>query len=162
MCHRMCPPHILAKTHYWKVLVSSAPPGIRRGRQVNPNHIVQDFVAVCQQWQEVGTPCHQTPICQSLPNTNTFQNLNKYIWNIRQIPFKINTNTFHNLDKYIVQFISSGRRLGHLVTRLQYAKVFLRSSCKSCEMLDVNLEECFTLYWFQFGMRLRLRYWHWY
>ena len=29
MCHRICP-HILAKTQYWKVLVSCAPPSIRR------------------------------------------------------------------------------------------------------------------------------------
>ena len=61
MCHRICP-HILAKTQYWKVLVSCAPPSIRP--QVNPNHIVQDFVAICQ---ELEPPCHQSSICLLLP-----------------------------------------------------------------------------------------------
>ena len=32
--------------------------------QVNPNHIVQDFVAICQ---ELEPPCHQSSICLLLP-----------------------------------------------------------------------------------------------
>ena len=45
----MCPPHILAKTQYWKVLVSSAPPHIRRAGgkwiQITLFNILSQFVS---------------------------------------------------------------------------------------------------------------------
>ena len=56
------------------------------GRQVNPNHIVQDFVAVCQHWQEVGTPCHQWQ--KTTMKTCKTQKQRK-----RQIQKKTKTNT---------------------------------------------------------------------